>query len=40
MTKLLSGFLERLVQSEQVAFPSGFPPTNSPKEPTKTEAAA
>lgn len=40
MTKLLSGFLERLVQSEQVALPSGFPPTVPPKEPTKTEAAA
>ena len=40
MTKLLSGFLERLVQSEQVAFPPGFQPAASPKEPTKTEAAA
>ena len=40
MTKLLSGFLERLVQSERVAFPSIFPPTASPKEPPKTEAAA
>ena len=40
MTKLLSGFLERLVQSERVAFPSGFPPAGSPKEQTKTEAAA
>ena len=36
MTKLLSGFLERLVQSEQVA----LPPATSPKEQTKTEAAA
>ena len=40
MTKLLSGFLERLVQSEQVALPLGFPPAASPKEQTKTEAAA
>ena len=40
MTKLLSGFLERLVQSEQVALPPGFPPAAPPKEPTKTEAAA
>ncbi len=40
MTKLLSGFLERLVQSEQIALPPGFPPTAPPKEPTKTEAAA
>lgn len=40
MTKLLSGFLERLVQSEQVALPPGFSPAGSPKEQTKTEAAA
>ena len=40
MTKLLSGFLERLVQSEQVALPPGFPPAGPSKEPTKTEAAA
>ena len=40
MTKLLSGFLERLVQSERVALPPGFPPSGSPKEQTKTEAAA
>ena len=40
MTKLLSGFLERLVQSERVALPPGFPPAGSPKEQTKTEAAA
>ena len=40
MTKLLSGFLERLIQSERVAFPSIFPPTASPKEQPKTEAAA
>ncbi len=38
MTKLLSGFLERLVQSERVALP--FPPAASPKEQSKTEAAA
>lgn len=38
MTKLLSGFLERLVQSERVALP--VPPAASPKEQTKTEAAA
>ncbi len=38
MTKLLSGFLERLVQSERVALP--VPPTAPPKEPTKAEAAA
>lgn len=38
MTKLLSGFLERLVQSERVALP--FLPAASPKEQTKTEAAA
>jgi len=40
MTKLLSGFLERLVQSERVALPPGFSPAASPKEQTKTEAAA
>ena len=38
MTKLLSGFLERLVQSERVALPVS--PAASPKEQTKTEAAA
>ena len=38
MTKLLSGFLERLVQSERMALP--FPPAASPKEQSKTEAAA
>ena len=31
MTKLLSGFLERLVQSEQVAFPSIFPHPPHPR---------
>ncbi len=40
MTKLLSGFLERLVQSERVALPPGFSPAASSKEQTKTEAAA
>ncbi len=40
MTKLLSGFLERLVQSERVALPPGSPPAVSPKDQTKTEAAA
>ena len=40
MTKLLSGFLERLVQSERVALPPSFSPAASSKEQTKTEAAA
>ncbi len=40
MTKLLSGFLERLVQSEQVALPSVFPSATPQKGQTKAEAVA